>query len=111
MSDPVGIIGQPGGAGGVGGARSIGHPGRMEGAPGVDPDQPGFKDFLMENLQEVNRLQSDAEKGIEDLLAGKRDDIEAVMTNIEKADTTFRMLLQVRNKVMQAYDELKQIRV
>lgn len=104
MSDPIGLIG---GSGQIGpGGRPVQRPTQP-----IDPDQPGFKDYLLENLAEVNRLQADAEQGIEDLLAGRRDDIESVMTTVEKADTTFRMLQQVRNKVMQAYDELKQIRV
>ena len=102
MSDPVGIIGS-----------SLGPKPLNKATPAqkIDPDKPGFKDFLLENLKEVNKLQDDAEKGIEDLLSGKRDDVEAVMSNVQKADVTFRMLLQVRNKVMQAYDELKQVRV
>ena len=39
------------------------------------------------------------------------DDIEQVMIATQKADTAFKMLLQVRNKVLEAYDEIKQMRV
>jgi flagellar hook-basal body complex protein FliE len=101
MSDPVGLIGPS----------SVGPGPKPRPTQPNDPDAPGFKDYLMENIKEVNKLQQDAEAGIEDLMTGKRDDIEAVMTNVEKADNAFRMLLQVRNKVMAAYDELKQVRV
>jgi len=82
-------------------------------APGgkIDPSAPSFKDLLMQNIQEVNDLQVDADAAVEDLTAGKRADPETVLLATQKADMAFQMLLQVRNKVVDAYDELKQIRV
>lgn len=72
---------------------------------------PGFKEILQEQIQQVNELQSDAQRAVEDLATGARDDVESVMIATQKADTAFRLLLQVRNKMMEAYDEVKQIRV
>ena len=60
---------------------------------------------------QVNRLQQDAEVAIEDLMAGKRDDMDQVLMAKQKADVAFQMLLQVRNKMMDAFEEVKQIRV
>jgi len=65
----------------------------------------------MENLQEVNRLQQDAAQAAEDLAAGRRDDIENVLTATRKAELAFQMLQQVRNRVLDAYNELKDIPV
>jgi flagellar hook-basal body complex protein FliE len=48
---------------------------------------------------------------VEDFAAGRRDDIETVIIATDKADTAFRMLLQVRNKMLEAYEEVKQVRV
>ena len=48
---------------------------------------------------------------VEDLAAGRRNDVESVIIATQKADTAFRMLLQVRNKMMDAYEEIKQVRV
>ena len=81
--------------------------------PGQDRKGGGasFKDLLMQQIQEVNQLQQDAKEAVEDLAAGRRDDLEGVILATQKADTAFRMLLQVRNKVMEAYDEVKQIRL
>ena len=59
----------------------------------------------------MNQLHRDATESIEELAAGRRDDLESVMIATKKADTAFRLLLQVRNKVMDAYDEVKQLRV
>ncbi len=55
-------------------------------------------------------MQQDADRAVEDLYSGKRNDLESVVIATQKADTAFKMLLQVRNKVMEAYDEVKQIR-
>src|SRR5690554_2863420 len=74
-------------------------------------DGPSFKDVLMKNINEVNRLQQDAEMAIEDLASGKRDDMATVMIAKQKADMAFQMLLQVRNKLMDAYNEVKEMRV
>ena len=77
----------------------------------ADPSQPGFKDVLLQNLDEVNKLQVDANRAIEDYKSGKRDDFESVILATQQADTAFHMLQSLRNKVVEAYDEVKQIRV
>lgn len=104
MSDPLGLIGSAGGMSnmpsGVGG-----------GAQNAGSNGPDFKAVLMGNLKEVNALQQDATQAAEDLVSGKRDDIEGVIAATDKADTAFKMLQAMRNQVMQAYDEVKQMRV
>ena len=72
---------------------------------------PSFRDVLMQNIDHVNKLQQDAEIAIEDLVAGRRDDVDGVLIAKQKADLAFQMLLQVRNKLVAAYDEIKQMRV
>lgn len=81
--------------------------------PGSTPAQggPQFAQILREQLSEVNAVQQDASKAVEDLMSNKRDDLEGVILATEKADTAFRMLQTMRNKVMTAYEEVKQIRV
>ena len=82
--------------------------------PSLGPPKAGganVADMLQDQLNTVNELQRDAKEAIEDFMTGRRNDVESVMIATEKADTAFRLLLQVRNKVMAAYDELKQIRV
>ena len=106
MSDPLGLIGSTGGLAPI---RPTG-PGAASGKQ-IDSDAPSFKDLLMQNIKEVNDLQLDASAAIEDLAAGRRSDAETVLLATQKADLAFKMLLQVRNKVVSAYEELKQIRV
>lgn len=101
MVDPLGIISAQQASGLTPTARS--QPGQSEG--------PSFKDVLMENIKKVNQLQQDATTAIEDLQAGRRHDLETVLMATAKADTAFRMLLNVRNKMMDAYNEIREIRV
>lgn len=103
MSDPLGFISR---------AAAQNPAGFGPSAPQkTDPNAPAFKDVLMENINQVNKLQQDATKAIEDLQTGKRNDVEGVLLATQKADTAFRMLAQLRNKVQQAAEEIKQIRV
>ncbi len=101
MADPIGLAGL-----GMNGGMLPGRP-----APATGGDGPDFKSVLLKNLSEVNALQQDATRATEDLMAGRRDDVEGVILATEKADTAFKMLQAMRNQVMQAYDEIKQMRV
>ncbi|MFP4145481.1 MAG: flagellar hook-basal body complex protein FliE [Phycisphaeraceae bacterium] len=109
MSDPLGLMNSAGGVNPAGPAGGPQRPNRSQ-EPG-QADGPGFKDVLMKHIEQVNRLQQDAEMAIEGLASGKRDDMDAVLMAKQKADVAFQMLLQVRNKMMDAYEEVKQIRV
>jgi flagellar hook-basal body complex protein FliE len=102
MSDPLGLIGSSGNSP----IQGRGHHAPQQQQGGAD-----FKAALMDNLKQVNALQQDASQATEDLMTGKRDDIEGVIIATEKADTAFKMLQAMRNQVMQAYDEIKQMRV
>ena len=74
-------------------------------------DGASFKDLLMKNIEQVNELQQDATRAIEDLQTGERNDPEGVLMATAKADLAFQMLQQVRNKVVDAYQEIQQFRV
>ncbi|GMV24961.1 MAG: hypothetical protein AMXMBFR58_09920 [Phycisphaerae bacterium] len=108
MTDPLGLL-RNSGADGVGAASGIGGPGNP--ARPLRPGETEFKDVLLENLRQVNQLQQDATRAVEDLATGKRTDYESVLVATQKADVAFRMLQSLRNKVMEAYDEVKQMRV
>jgi flagellar hook-basal body complex protein FliE len=70
-----------------------------------------FGDILLESIQEADRLQGSADAAIQELAAGRRDDVAGVMTAVEKADLAFRTLMGVRNKLVDAYDELMRLRI
>lgn len=70
-----------------------------------------FGDALKESMNEVNNLQLDADKSIEALVSGENKNIHETMIAISKADLAFRMTVQVRNKVIDAYQEVMRMQV
>ena len=56
-------------------------------------------------------LQLQADRGAKELLAGRNKNIHETMMSIEKADMSFRLMMQVRNKVIEAYREIMRMQV
>lgn len=70
-----------------------------------------FKTFLMENLEEVNRLQTEADQGVQRLLRGETDNVAEVFAAVNKAGLAFDLLMEVRNKLQDAYRDIQQMRI
>jgi flagellar hook-basal body complex protein FliE len=70
-----------------------------------------FKDVLMKNLSEVNDLQQAADQKIEDFVTGRSQNMGEIISASQKATMAFNMLTQIRNKLQDAYDEVKNLRV
>ena len=62
-------------------------------------------------FDEVNRNQLEAENNIVEMVAGRNKDIAGTMVSMEKADTSVRMLMGVRNKIVNAYEEIMRMQV
>ena len=82
----------------------------------LDLAQPGtgqqpFKSFLMESLSQVNSMQQDADKAVQQLITGGDVNPAEVLTTVQKADMSFRMMLQIRNKLVAAFQEVTNIRI
>lgn len=67
--------------------------------------------MLKESVEKVNSLQKQADAAIDDLVVGNSKDIVQTMIMMEKADTSFRLMVQVRNKIIQAYEEVMRMQV
>lgn len=72
---------------------------------------PSFSDVLKKSILEVNTLQQEANQAVQELQTGKRENVTEVLTAVEKADLAFRALMQVRNKLLDAYEEVNRLRV
>lgn len=70
-----------------------------------------FKDLLIDGLKQVNTMQQDANRAVETLATGGDVNPAEVLTAVQKADIAFRMMMQIRNKLVQAYEEVQNIRV
>ncbi|MFH1265560.1 MAG: flagellar hook-basal body complex protein FliE [Planctomycetota bacterium] len=81
------------------------------GKAGVAEGSQSFKDVLVNSIREVNSMQQDADQAIEALYSGEEINPAEVLTAVQKADIAFRLLMQIRNKMVQAYQEVQNIRV
>ena len=80
-------------------------------SPLTDKGDASFKNLLLEGIDQVNSMQQQADRAVEQLVTGEDIDPAAVLTSIQKADMSFRMMMQIRNKLTQAYQEIKDMRI
>jgi flagellar hook-basal body complex protein FliE len=71
----------------------------------------GFSDALSKAVTEVNNLHQNADKAILNIQAGHTDSLHEAIIALEKADVSFRTMLTVRNKLIEAYQEIMRMQV
>ena len=74
----------------------------------VDGIKP-FESFLSDSVENVNELQMESDKLIQRLAVGDVDDISEVVLASSRAEVAFRMLMEVRNKLVEAYQQLSRM--
>ncbi len=80
-------------------------PGLYQGDRKTRTNSQGFGDVIKQAIKRVSDMQLRADQSVEQLLKGETG-IHETMIALQKADISFRLLLQVRNKVMDAYREV-----
>ena len=93
------------------GVNPAGTPSRQAGEATESVSGASFADTLKQRIDEVSRLQQDASSAVDSAMIGGTDDVTGVMTAVEKADLAFKTLLAIRTKLMEAYDEVKNMQV
>ena len=86
-------------------------PGQALGKANAAQETSSFKDFLLSSIQEVNSMQQAADRAVEAISSGEEISPAEVLTAVQKADIAFRLMMQIRNKMVQAYQEVQNIRV
>ncbi len=69
-----------------------------------------FAKVLGDSLKEVNNMQLDAHKSIQMLATGNHENIHETMIAVQKAKVSFQLMMQIRNKIIDAYQEILQSR-
>jgi flagellar hook-basal body complex protein FliE len=72
---------------------------------------PSFTDYLSKALEQVNAQQVQAEQMTEALATGQAPDLHSVMIAAEKATISFQLAVQVRNKALEAYQEIMRMQL
>jgi len=97
----------------MGSMGSIGPIGPVSSMPGTTPldqaDSPSFTGVLSNAIQQVDQLNTGASQEIGNLLQGGNSDLSSVMVAVEKADVAFQLMMQVRNKIVNAYQEIEKM--
>ncbi len=70
-----------------------------------------FSDLLFDKIAESNQSIKTSEESIKGLLVGKEKNLHGTILSIEKADISFRFLMQVRNKMLDAYKEIMRMQI
>jgi len=78
-----------------------------QGIKGVaQPEKHSFAEFFKEKLSEVNQLGLDADRRIQDAVTGKESNPHSTLIAIQKADISFRLLMSVKERIVQAYQQV-----
>lgn len=70
-----------------------------------------FADVLKSSIAKVNGLQNEADNATQQFLIGNDTNIHQVMIAMEKADLSFQLMMQVKNKIVTAYEEMMRTQV
>lgn len=70
-----------------------------------------FGEIMNSAIDEVSRVQQEADRAVRQLAAGKEKDIHNTMIALEKAEVSFQLMLQVRNKIISAYETIMRMNV
>jgi len=76
-----------------------------------EPQATGFGDVFKNALKEVSTAQNVSDKKTDQLLTGEVKDVHEVMIASQKASLSLQMTMQVRNKVVEAYQEVMRMQV
>lgn len=81
--------------------------------PKVNEDVPSkdFSETVSDFLKAVNDSQKDSGKQVSDVIQGKSDNLHEAMASMEEAKLSFQLMLEVRNKLMESYQELQRLQV
>lgn len=78
--------------------------------PSAGENGGNFKEILLDSLERVNALQQDADNEVQGLISGKTQDVAEVFSAVRKSEVAFSLLMEIRNKLTDAYQEIQQIR-
>lgn len=76
-----------------------------------EEEKVSFKETLQNFMQDVNSLQKNADEATQRLISGEVENIHQVMLAMEEANTSFQLMMEMRNKILDAYREVMRMQV
>lgn len=82
-------------------------------SPGQGASSPagGFVDSLKSAIGKVNEVQMQANDAVAALMTGQTQDLHKTMVALQQADVSFQLMMQVRNKLIGAYEEIQRMQI
>lgn len=71
--------------------------------------EPGFREVLHTAIDEIQQLEGQAQAKVAGVLEGNGADVHSALIAVEKADLSFQLMMQVRNKIVSAYEEISRM--
>lgn len=84
---------------------------RREVVPDTEAEERTFGDMLGDAINSVDDAKKTADQNVEDFVAGKTENVHDVMLSMEKADVSFQLMLEIRNRAVEAYQELSRMQI
>jgi flagellar hook-basal body complex protein FliE len=84
---------------------------RMPQSAGNEKNGTAFGEILKDAISTVNKLQKQSDQDVQKLMTGESQDLHSTVIAMQKADLSFQMMMQVRNKIVQAYQEIMRIQM
>ncbi len=84
---------------------------RVPQSQGTEKNGTSFGEVLKDAISTVNELQKQSDQEIQKLMTGESQDLHNTVIAMQKADLSFQMMMQVRNKIVQAYQEIMRMQV
>src|SRR2546426_11345937 len=87
--------------------------GEVPAAGSATPGSTGesFTSVLQDALAKINEAQAQADVSVQSLLTGQSTNLHETMIALQKADVSFQLMLQVRNKIVGAYEEIMRMQL
>lgn len=71
----------------------------------------GFMDSLQHAISKVNDIQLEASQATEALMTGQTQNIHQTMVALQEADVSFQLMMQIRNKLVSAYEDIQRMQI
>lgn len=71
----------------------------------------GFVDSLKTAIGQVNEAQAQAGQAVDALMTGQTQDLHRTMVALQQADVSFQLMMQIRNKLVTAYEEIQRMQI
>jgi len=75
------------------------------------PPSSGFVNTLQQAISKANDIQLEAGHATEALMTGQTQNIHQTMVALQEADVSFQLMMQIRNKLVSAYEEIQRMQI